>query len=421
MTQRDLSGPGCSFPYVSRIENGERSPSLRVLRLLAKKLGVTTDYLETGVAVPPAAERELQLSSAELELRLNRDLERAEEVFRAEIERGGEPVLLARARAGLGLLASRRGDVDAAIRHLRSAIGSGYLPPETSPDLYRDLARAYVSADKPARAVELLERCLTDLRERVPDDAGLHVRFSVYLATAYSELGSADRARQVLAEASEKADEDTTSPPVRVSLYWAMSTEAWEVADSDAALTYIRRAIGLLESSEDTYNLALAHLCAAQMSNLDGRFAEAGRHLARADRLFLLGADQSDLGILRAEQAIRAAALEEDEQAMALANEAARLLGDDARHRALKWRALASAHRLAGDVDQADCYFGKALGLLKERRRWREGAAVAREWALLLRSVGREEEGFKLMDESALLSVRSMGQQAVRARDAREG
>ena len=119
--------------------------------------------------------------------------------------------------------------------------------------------------------------------------------------------------------------------------------------------------------------MALAHLCAAQMLNLDGRFAEAGRHLARADRLFLLGADQSDLGILRAEQAIRAAALEEDEQATALANEAARLLGDDARHRALKWRALASAHRLAGDVDQADRYFGKALGLLKERRRWREG------------------------------------------------
>ena len=48
------------------------------------------------------------------------------------------------------------------------------------------------------------------------------------------------------------------------------------------------------------------------------------------------------------------------------------------------------------------------------------GAAVAREWALLLRSVGRDEEGFKLMDEAALLSVRRMGERAVRARHAKE-
>ncbi|HET9471659.1 MAG TPA: helix-turn-helix domain-containing protein [Usitatibacter sp.] len=419
LSQKELAKrAGISFAFVSRIENGGRKPSLKTLRMLAPHLGVTADHLETGAPVPRDAERELQLSSAELELRLNRDLERAEQVFREEYERRDAPVLLARARAGLGLLANRPGDTDETIRHLRFAIGSGYLPPETSPDLYRDLGRAYVAANKPEKAVELFERTLADVRERIPDDAGLQVRFGVYLAAVYSDMGSNDRARRVLMEAGEIADEHTTSPPVRVSLYWGLASQAWDAADSDGALAYIRRAIGLLESSEDSYNLALAHLLAAQMTSLDGRYDEAGRNLERAERLFLLGADQSDLGILRAEQAIHAAALERAEEAMARATEAARLLGDDARHLALKWRALATAHRLAGDVDQADCYYGKALELLKERRMWRQGIVVAREWARLLYSVGREDEGFRVMEEATLLSVRSLGER-MRARDAR--
>src|SRR5207244_3600416 len=94
-THRELAAPGCSYAYISRIEKDLRKPSLKVLRILAKKLGVSAQYLETGEKVTPSAERELRLSDAELELRLNRDLERAEEVFRADVERGDEPLLLA--------------------------------------------------------------------------------------------------------------------------------------------------------------------------------------------------------------------------------------------------------------------------------------------------------------------------------------
>lgn len=50
LSQRDLSAPGVSYAYVSRIEAGERMPSVRALRLLAAKLGVSVEYLETGEA-----------------------------------------------------------------------------------------------------------------------------------------------------------------------------------------------------------------------------------------------------------------------------------------------------------------------------------------------------------------------------------
>src|SRR4051812_27335670 len=89
--QRQLAAPGCSYAYISRIEADLRKPSLRVLRILAKKLGVSAHYLETGEEVTPWAVRELRLSDAELEVRLNRNLDRAEEVFRAEVEQGDEP------------------------------------------------------------------------------------------------------------------------------------------------------------------------------------------------------------------------------------------------------------------------------------------------------------------------------------------
>src|SRR5207302_644755 len=48
LSQRELAGPGVSYAYVSRIEGGQRRPSLRAIRVLARKLGVSAQYLETG-------------------------------------------------------------------------------------------------------------------------------------------------------------------------------------------------------------------------------------------------------------------------------------------------------------------------------------------------------------------------------------
>jgi transcriptional regulator with XRE-family HTH domain len=48
LSQRDLSEPGVSYAYISRIEAGMRRPSEKALRMLAPKLGVTPLELETG-------------------------------------------------------------------------------------------------------------------------------------------------------------------------------------------------------------------------------------------------------------------------------------------------------------------------------------------------------------------------------------
>jgi transcriptional regulator with XRE-family HTH domain len=69
-SQRDLSSPGVSYAYISRIEAGARTPSVKALRKLAQKLGVSVEYLETGKDIREVDDRELRLADAELELRL---------------------------------------------------------------------------------------------------------------------------------------------------------------------------------------------------------------------------------------------------------------------------------------------------------------------------------------------------------------
>lgn len=48
-SMRDLAERGVSYAYISRIEADARRPSVRALRTLAGKLGVSVEYLETGV------------------------------------------------------------------------------------------------------------------------------------------------------------------------------------------------------------------------------------------------------------------------------------------------------------------------------------------------------------------------------------
>jgi transcriptional regulator with XRE-family HTH domain len=52
MSQRDLSSPGISYAYISRVEADARTPSVKALRKIANKLGITVEHLETGEPTP---------------------------------------------------------------------------------------------------------------------------------------------------------------------------------------------------------------------------------------------------------------------------------------------------------------------------------------------------------------------------------
>lgn len=54
LSLRDLSFTGCSAAYISRIERGERTPSIQILRELGRRLGgVSENFLATGDTTQP--------------------------------------------------------------------------------------------------------------------------------------------------------------------------------------------------------------------------------------------------------------------------------------------------------------------------------------------------------------------------------
>src|SRR6185437_12793668 len=111
-SQRELAAPGVSYAYISRIEAGTRQPSVKALRRLAAKLGVTADYLETGSDLDAEAARELRLSDLELAIRLGESdgAQAGLEELAAEAVATGDRRTLLRANVALAALAAERGE-----------------------------------------------------------------------------------------------------------------------------------------------------------------------------------------------------------------------------------------------------------------------------------------------------------------------
>src|SRR5438105_8158271 len=112
MSQRELAGPGVSYAYISRIEAGQRRPSVKAIRTLARKLGISAQYLETGSMTTSEEDREIRLADAEPRLRLGEEIAAAEDAVREALQeaRGaGDAESATRAEVALGLAAARAG------------------------------------------------------------------------------------------------------------------------------------------------------------------------------------------------------------------------------------------------------------------------------------------------------------------------
>src|SRR5919198_1165181 len=333
LSQRELAGPGVSYAYVSRIEGGQRRPSLRAIRVLARKLGVSAQYLETGSMTTNEEEREIRLSDAELRLRLDESVAGAEDAFH-EV--------------------------------LREATEAG--------DVYITLGNTYLDLDRPEQAAELYERCLDELSAQEEDDTTARVRFGTHLSYALSNLGRFGEAREVLNDLTSRAS-GIVDTYARIRLYWSLARLAAMEGHGRTVLRHLRRAIALLEATEGTLHLARAHLLSSEILILDGRAEDAAPHLEAAERLFDLGGDARDLGAVRAQQAKRAALLGDHEEALRQATESLRLTGDAPLGSA--HFALAQAHALRGAVDEANGSFRTAVELLDQGGDWREAVQAA--------------------------------------------
>ena len=409
LSQRELAGPGVSYAYISRIEAGTRRPSVKALRTLARTLGVSPEYLETGSELRDVDERELRLADAELRLRIGGEPEAAQEAFAAlarEAHDAGDNTSAVRAEIGLGQVAAQLNRHAEATEHIQSAVDAGVSPIDR-PDAFATLARSYSLIGSHERAIELLESCLDELDRNDPGNVAGYVRFAGYLSAALTDQGDLTRAEKVLREALGKS-ENGTDAYTRVRLYWAAARLAEVDGHPVRALDYARRAVALLEATEDTHHLARAHLLCAWIMGLEGKSEDAVPHLDKAEALLGSAADPTDLAQLRVEQAKVAAHAGDGDTAVARAREAIDTLGDTYEaEQGSAWWALAEGLALQGDVAEADAAFRHAVDALDGGTRFREAAQCCRRWAKVLRDAGRDAEALDALERATDYAVRS--------------
>jgi tetratricopeptide (TPR) repeat protein len=232
----------------------------------------------------------------------------------------------------------------------------------------------------------------------------MQVRFATYLSYALTDAGDLGRAETVMTDALDRTG-DAADPYTRVRLYWSLARVSELEGASAAALDYVRRAIALLETTEDNLHLARAHVLCAWIMGLQGKDAES--HLLAAEQLFGPRADPGDLALLRIEQARRAVLVEDPDTAVTRAKEALDLLGaEQGAEQGSAWWAYADGLALRGEADAANDGYRRAVDLMAKNRSWREAAQACRAWGKMLRSAGRESEALDVLERATDLAVR---------------
>ena len=409
LSQRELASEGVSFTYVSRIEADKRQPSVKALRLLASKLGVSPEYLETGRDLGASGDRELRLTDAELELRLHGETdEAAVRAVLEEAEEAGDAAAAARARVTLALAAARSGAHEDAVELLEDVVARERPAVAERPDLYAVLGRSYAALGETPKAAALFSRCVDELRAAETPDTVLSVRFAGYLSSALVDVGDSAGAYKVLADALKQAD-GIRDRYTLIRIYWGLGRFHAVEGPPARALEYVRRAIALLEATEDRLHLAQAHhLCATIL--LDQATGEPAReHLDVAEELLGSDVESSELGSLRTERARLALQLDDPSSARTLALEALDLLErSEPVEVGRAWRTLAAVFERLGDLDLAERAYATAVEALTRQGAPRHLAEAYRAWGKFLRGLGREEEALDVFERAADLAVHTV-------------
>jgi tetratricopeptide (TPR) repeat protein len=394
LSQRQLSFPGCSPAYISRIEAGDRIPSLQLLREMGRRLGVSEDYLATG------RERALveadELVAADVAMRLD-DRETAQRLFTEALEQAGAPDEQARALAGLGQVAFREGDPHQAIERLESAreLPTGARPEDVA--VADTLGRAYATVGELESAIGIFEGALGRARER--EDFVDTVRFSVLLASALIDNGNFPRAEELLGEtlAQVQASRD---PLLHARLYWSQSQLHALKNDSRSAARYARKALDILELTEHTSHTARAHQLLAHIE-IDRGKAEEGLALARkADELLGDTGDALEHAVVSLEEARALAKLGRAEEAASLATQISGQLAEaDPQDAGRAYALLAEIYNEIGERERAIELYERSAELLEAAPNRYLVESYSR-LAELLESSGRKDDALKILKKA---------------------
>jgi tetratricopeptide (TPR) repeat protein len=395
LSQRDLSFTGCSPAYISRIEAGDRIPSLQLLRELGQRLGVSEDYLATGARTPFVSDRNPVLVDAEVALRLD-DYALAGTLYQQALEQSRDNFTRADALEGLGNLAFLQGNPKEAIRLLERSLELARADAAERPSTTEILARSHAALGDPETAVELLKHCLE--RYRKENEPVNRVRFAVLLGYALTDAGRLDEAEGVLAEGLE-AGRGIKDPITRARLLWSQARLRGEQGKTELASQYARKALEVLRTTEHSHFIALSHELLASLYNDLGRSEEALELLNEAWPMIQATATPLQVAHYRIEEARALAGLARKEQAAATAMEAVGELKDTQPQDAGRaYSLLGDIFAELGETARANELLELAIEILETQPPSRYLYSAYKRKASLLREEGRVDDAIALLE-----------------------
>jgi tetratricopeptide (TPR) repeat protein len=393
LSQRQLSFSGCSPAYISRIEAGDRIPSLQLLRELGKRLGVSEDYLATGVE----ARGQTTSLEAELALRFD-DLELAAGLYAGLLAEATAPDARAEALTGLGRIALRRGQPGEAIRLLEEALSTGSRNEYELPALGESLGRAYAERGDLARALAIFERCVSHFEQK--GDSVLSIRFACLLGATLLETGNAGRAEALVTDALGMG-EPLADPSARALLYFSQCRLRSAEGDVAGASRYGRLALATLESADDARFTVQSRQILARAALASGRPEVALAHYEAARPLLEASGSRLEQARFGAGEARALAGLGRKEHATALvAGIPALLEGASPADAGSVYSLLAEVHADLGDGARAKELYEQAAEFLEQSNPGSTLIDVYSQIAELYEAEGRREVAYEYMKKA---------------------
>jgi transcriptional regulator with XRE-family HTH domain len=404
LSQADLAGELVSASYVSLIESGKRLPEREVLEGLAHRLGVSTLYLESGVAPEEITEQRLKLQFGEIALANGSK----DEAFRLFSELAGSAHGEVRLGAvwGLARAEEARGNLHAAVTHRDALLAASRRGEPGAPGLLKLLigrCRLFRDAGDFARSIEVGEEALNEVRELGLEGTEDEIRLASTLVSAYRRRGDTFSAEHLASQVIERA-EHLASRTAQGSAYWNACTVAASRGQLNLALDMAAKTLALLSESSPDLSLADMRITYGWLLLRcePPRIAEADALLARAHEVVSSMSVGPRLAMCETEMA-RSALLRHDfEEAAVIAKRAAsRFAGHGAPEQSDARVVCGLALVMSGDTDRGAAQVTEAARMLEATGATLQAAEAWRELGEALVQRGRAEDAIEALRRAA--------------------
>jgi transcriptional regulator with XRE-family HTH domain len=256
LSQADLAGDLVSPSYVSLIEADRRSPERDVLDGLARRLGCSSLYLESGIAPEQITELRLKLQFAKI-ARTNGSLNEARDQFRElSVVASGE--IRHDAIWGLARTEEALGNLHGALTYVEMLLEPARLGEPGAPGLLAlHLARCgiYRQAGDLARSIEVGEAALREIHELGLEGTDDEIRLTSSLVGSYQARGDLFSAERLASQVIQRA-ERMGSRESQGNAYWNAAIAAATRGELPVALELATKTLALLSESAPARNLA---------------------------------------------------------------------------------------------------------------------------------------------------------------------